>query len=351
MSVPPRVSVVMPVHNAEAYVSAATDSVLRQTLDNYEFIIINDGSTDHTGSILQRYRDSRIILFNQRHSGLVASLNCGIEVAKGEYIARMDSDDIAFPTRLEKQVGFLDAHANVGIVGSACWLMDAAERAIELRTLPLGNEEVRWFSLLGNPFMHSSVMMRRDIITKHNLKYDDRFHPVEDYDLWTRMLCYTDGANMQESLMKYREHASGITRQTRAAQLQLHDQIAFRTIRRELPEMAITQEQVSQLRRLFCCGKEPIRAFWKNRLQLAQLYLDMYGRFANRDTARRNLRLRQFVARQVARVMLGKPQPGWIAIFRQLLVLDRDIPWSFPLYVFSAFRRRVRRWMIGAPST
>jgi hypothetical protein len=115
--------------------------------------------------------------------------------------------------------------------------------------------------------------------------------------------------------------------------------------------MAITQEQVSQLRRLFCCGKEPIRGFWKNRLQLAQLYLDMYGRFANRDTARGALRLRQFVARQVARVMFGKPQAGWIAIFRQLLVLDRDIPWSFPLYAFAAFRRRVRRWMIGAPST
>lgn len=115
----PKVSVVMPAFNAEKYIREAVDSILNQTFTDFEFIIINDGSTDHTKEIILEYDDPRIVLLeNEKNSGIVVTLNKGIQFARGEYIARMDSDDISLCNRIERQVLFLDSHAHIGLIGS-----------------------------------------------------------------------------------------------------------------------------------------------------------------------------------------------------------------------------------------
>ena len=148
------VSIVMSVCNGERHLRRSVESILNQTLTDFEFIIVNDGSTDASPAILQSYDNSRIVLLhNQKNRGLTYSLNRGLAAAKGEHIARMDADDIAMPRRLEKQVSFLGRHPGVGIVGCCCVNMDAGGRRVGSSRMPETDLGVRWTSLLGNPFI------------------------------------------------------------------------------------------------------------------------------------------------------------------------------------------------------
>jgi glycosyltransferase involved in cell wall biosynthesis len=128
----PKVSVVMSVYNGEKYLCEAIDSILNQTFENFEFLIVNDGSTDRTLEILQSYRDPRIkVINNERNIGLTASLNKGLKIAKGEYVARMDADDVSFPHRLEQQKAFLDRNPRVAMVGSWAEVIDESGKTQE----------------------------------------------------------------------------------------------------------------------------------------------------------------------------------------------------------------------------
>ncbi len=206
---PPLVSVVMSAYNAEKYIKEAIDSILGQTFTDFEFIIINDGSTDGTLKIIKSYKDPRIVLISRKNKGLVASLNEGIERARGKYIARMDADDISMPERFEKQVEYLESHPEVGVVSSFVKMVDPDGNDIGIWQDDVATktyEEITNMIVKKNCFSHPSVVIRTKII-KH-YKYRN-IKAAEDYELWLRMV--SDGivlAKIPEFLYLYRQHDS-----------------------------------------------------------------------------------------------------------------------------------------------
>jgi len=201
----PLISVVMSVYNAEKYLDESIQSILSQTYSNFEFIIINDGSTDKSLKIIESYakNDNRIVVISRENKGLIASLNEGIVKAKGKYIARMDADDISLPKRLDKQVNLMEARPNVGICGTAIKMFFDQEKE-KVRRYPLTHEEIKTELLFSSAFAHPTVMMRRELIEKHQLFYNSTFEHAEDFELWTRFTEYTHMANLAEVLLKYR---------------------------------------------------------------------------------------------------------------------------------------------------
>jgi glycosyltransferase involved in cell wall biosynthesis len=343
MSAPPCVSVIMPVFNGERYLDEAVRSILDQTFSDFEFIIIDDGSTDRTSAILKSYTDVRIKVVDQRHQGLVASLNQGLAIARGGYVARMDGDDIAFPHRLEKQVTFLRTHPGTGILGTACRLIDANGRDLGFRQWPINDLEIRWVSLLSSPFGHPTVMICRDILSRNGLKYEEAFQGVEDYGFWTKVLNYTCGWNLVEPLLRYRMHEDSVTSKYREVQLKNHDAIVLRSIGEQLPEFAITPEQVSKLRGLFVGGSEFMPGLDVRRVTLAELYLDMLRAFMSRRHGEPGLeRLQRRETLRMARLVLRWPlRPGWMRVIRRLIKLEPGLPWRFSGYLWHAACRRL----------
>jgi hypothetical protein len=238
----------------------------------------------------------------------------------------MDADDIAVRERLAKQVAFLDAHPRVGIVGSACREIDAAGRPQAVRPVPLGDLEIRWASLLASPFLHPTVMMRRAVLTTHDLNYDVAFEAAQDYDLWTRMLRYTQGANLSEPLVHYRLDG-GMTRTRRSLQLKNHDLIAHRTIREQLPECPVSLTRVRGMRALLVGGDGPLQPEDEPDV-LLHTYLNLFAAFAARHTQEPDLSaLKGSEAVRVAR-RTGEVQGIWrkAAVLGRLLKLHPPLP-------------------------
>lgn len=208
----------MSVYNGERYLKEAMDSVLRQTFKDFEFIIINDGSTDNSKEIIESYKDERIILINQKNMGLVKSLNTGILHANGKYIARQDADDVSVPDRFQKQIKFLEKRIDIVLVGSSMMVMDEASRIIHTHHVLLNNAELKQELLVRSPFAHGSVMFAREEAIAAGL-YNEEGWPAEDYDLWVRLAVYGKYANINEPLYVYRENSAGISSQNQSKQL------------------------------------------------------------------------------------------------------------------------------------
>ena len=202
----PTVSVIMSVYNGEKYLREAVDSILRQSIREFEFIILNDGSTDSTWAILQSYKDpSLVLLNNEENIGLARSLNKGLAKARGKYIARIDADDISLPERLERQVGYLDVHPEVGLLGTASRVLDEETGNESTVSPPLQDNILR--SVLGrrNPFHHSSVMMPRRVLEEEG-GYKESYRVGIDYELWVRIACSNELANLPDVLATRRVH-------------------------------------------------------------------------------------------------------------------------------------------------
>ncbi len=247
----PTVTVLMSAYNSASFILEAVESILKQTWTDFEFLIINDGSTDNSVDLVRSFSDERIkLILNDKNIGLTASLNRGINIAKGKYIARMDADDIAEPNRLSSQVDFLEKHPEIGILGSPCLLFNnTPANTSSIYHVPDNDLEIRWISLLNNPFAHPTVMLRRELLTQYNLSYDEAFKTAQDYEFWTRLLNYTQGANLNFPVLKYRV-GEGITKTKRESQLKNHDFIACRTIQNTLLDLSISLKEVTQIRSL-----------------------------------------------------------------------------------------------------
>ena len=204
---PPRVTVVMPVYNAGDFVSEAVESVLAQTFDELELIAVDDGSSDDSRSILERYArlDSRVrVVRNETNLGLVPATNLGCRLSRSEYIARLDADDVALPDRLASQVEFLDSHPSVAAVGGAAISIDPSGRQISVLRLPSSSAAIRARMPKRCCFIHSSVTMRRDAFEAVG---GYRFGPGGGYDLWLRLSERFDLANLPQPVVRYRVHA------------------------------------------------------------------------------------------------------------------------------------------------
>ena len=204
----PRLSVLMCVYNGQDYLADAVQSVLNQTFGDFEFLIVNDGSTDDTSAILSFLQDHRIrIINNGSNLGLIRSLNIGLDAAGGEFIARMDADDVCAPDRFEKQLAFLDSHPDVGLCGS--WLSIIGEQ--DIYRFPLTHEDIKLAMLGYNPVAHPSIVLRSSVLNQPRMRFDPDFPDAEDYELWTRMVLTTRFANLPETLLRYRKHDKQVT--------------------------------------------------------------------------------------------------------------------------------------------
>lgn len=210
----PLISVVMSVYNGEKYLSEAIESILGQTYKNFEFIIINDGSTDKSFEVLNYYAEleNRIVVISRENKGLIDSLNEGIKKAKGKYIVRMDADDISLPTRFEEQVKFMENNPDIGISGSAVIRFGENIKTVIWKLLK-NNGAIKSELLFSSTFAHPSVIMNKKMIFKYNLFYDNQFLHAEDFELWTRIAKITNMANLPKPLLKYRVGENSITRE------------------------------------------------------------------------------------------------------------------------------------------
>lgn len=199
----PRISVIMPVYNSEKYVSFAIKSILNQTYRNFEFIIVNDGSTDNSEKIILLYKDQRIIYRKKEHTGISDTLNFGLKIARGEWIARMDSDDISFPNRLEKQMNYIQRNCDISVISTIYAIFKSEKRINKIKYIVLNpekDEAIKKKLLLSNSLHHSSVMFKKNIILDSGC-YDSRYDDVEDYELWLRISDRVIFGTIQEILL------------------------------------------------------------------------------------------------------------------------------------------------------
>ncbi len=229
----PKVSVVMAVYNGERYLRQAIDSILSQTFTDFEFIIIDDGSTDSTADIVHSYGDPRVRrMKNAENLGLARSLNIGFDTASGEYIARMDSDDVSLPERLQKQVTYMDEHPEIAASGTWARDIDQEGNMIGLRCVPLGNR-MDYDFWRPSPLIHPSTIIR--VAHLGDLRYDSKIKYAQDYDLWLRLRKKYKLDNLGEYLLLYRVHEKSTTQRNYSGQLQSAHEALFRHTELTMP--------------------------------------------------------------------------------------------------------------------
>lgn len=201
----PKISVVMSAYNAAAYLDEAVCSILDQTFRDFEFVIINNGSSDDTGSIVDKYYklDGRIRVYYHEQHGLAPALNYGCRLARGQYIALMDADDISYPQRLEKQLEYIERHSEIGILGTWICKIDKSGAVTGIWRPPTNPKMLKWTHFFGVCVAGSAVLMRREIIEKLNFFRPDLLQSM-DADLWLRASSITEFGNVPEILHKYR---------------------------------------------------------------------------------------------------------------------------------------------------
>lgn len=209
----PILSVVMAVFNGENFLQQSINSVLEQTFTDFEFIIVNDGSTDGTENIVRSYKDPRIVLINQSNSGLALSLNTGIRIARGKYIARQDADDVCMAERFNEQIAYLDKHPECGMLGTWSKILHVNQLTTRGHFHPLLNGSIQIRGLFDSFFVHSTVMIRTDVLKNVGMYPTDPMrNPPEDFDLWLRVMRKYSVANISRQLLYYRELPNSISR-------------------------------------------------------------------------------------------------------------------------------------------
>ena len=208
----PLISVVMSVYNGQKYLRESIDSILNQTYKNFEFIIINDGSKDNTLDTLLEYQnnDNRILIVNQNNIGLTRSLNRGVKLAASEYIARQDADDISAPSRLEKQLNYIETHPEVAVIGCFGNVFNVNGMLRTGRDPKFSRDGIKRHLASKNLFMHGSAMMRKSCLAKVGF-YREFFRHSQDYDLWLRLSQHFDIDILPEHLYHYRVTAEAVS--------------------------------------------------------------------------------------------------------------------------------------------
>lgn len=206
-------SVLLPVFNGSEYVGEAIESILSQTFGDFELIVIDDGSTDGTPSVLERYRNPRIRFYRQENRGLATTLNRAIALAKGQYLARQDQDDVSLPMRLAMQVRYMEKNPECALVGTWATICRENESTGRQHRHPVENADLKYELLLNNPFVHSSTLLRKAALAEvGGYSEDPERQPPEDYELWSRLARRYKVANIPEVLHVYREVPGSMSR-------------------------------------------------------------------------------------------------------------------------------------------
>jgi glycosyltransferase involved in cell wall biosynthesis len=271
----PLVSLVMSTCNGEKYVVGAIQSILAQTFTDYEFIIIDDGSTDNTWQVLSQLPDKHLRLIrNESNIGLTRSLNKALALAQGKYLARMDDDDLSLPERLEKQVTFLQAHPETALVGTSAAFIDESGRKQEDNIVQASCLSLKWLLLFQMPFVHPSLMWRKEIVHDRVGGYDESLPFAQDYDLVTRIAAELPVANLPEVLLHYRRRPGAISSQRQKEQKDIAAAISRLSIQSLLSQKK-TAEQLSWIGDIGLCrpGSIPLREVIRAFRSFKELYI------------------------------------------------------------------------------
>ncbi len=338
----PHVSFVLAAHNAAPTLGAAVASALRQTVSELELIVIDDGSDDDTGDLLGLVGDPRlVVLRNEERLGLAASLNRGIDLARGRWIARLDADDIALPERLATQLASADGAGGPALLGSAVLEFGEDGRVGALHEPPVGDAAVRWHALFGAPAFHPTVLVARGVLDRYELRYDPSFGESEDYDLWARLLSVANADNVRDPLVLRRIHAEQASKRRPGLQRSLQRTVALREISRVAPELS---EPDSDLAWRGAVGAE---LSTDEAERAAEALLELYRSFAaDRERSDGLDAARAAAARAVARVASCADTRVRASLLRRALALEPRMP----LDVVAGRRRRhsVRRRLLPA---
>jgi glycosyltransferase involved in cell wall biosynthesis len=235
----PLVSVLVAVRDGEPFTRTALQSVLRQSVVDLELIVVDDASTDETPATLAAIDDPRLrVLRNDAQLGLAGSLNRALDEARGAYVARMDADDAAFPDWLERCLALLAARRGVALVGAGVLDVGRDGRPVALHLHDSGRAAARWRSLFSAPVFHDTVVLRRDVLEEHDLRYDVAYGESEDYDLWTRVLEHADADCVEAPLVLHRLHGGQASARRGELQRSLAESISLREIRKLAPDVS-----------------------------------------------------------------------------------------------------------------
>jgi glycosyltransferase involved in cell wall biosynthesis len=269
----------MGVYNGEKYLNKTMDSILNQNFSDFEFIIINDGSTDNTNDILKSYIDPRIRIFDQENRGLNLSLNRGISLASGEYIARQDADDISLPDRLKEQVEFMEKYENIVLVGSFSILINDREEIIGIGEVPRSDTEIRWKMIFNNPFIHTSTMMRSEILKKYNLSYNENDVFAQDFGLWSKIIKYGNGYNINKPLVKKRMHENQVS----IVFSEKQENIALQISKKNMERLGIKVTTLDEVRKIRNWeDKFPLHAEIED-IHVCRLFIKLLKNFKNSE--------------------------------------------------------------------
>lgn len=210
MNTNPLISIIIPTYNKSQYLKEAIESVLNQTYKEIEVIVVDDGSTDNTGEVVKSFDDPRVIYFFQKNKGPAAARNSGLRRAKGKYIAFLDSDDLWLKEKLKKQIDFMEKNSEIGLLGTGCYEITDKGKIIGKKIFPIKNEILQKDLIKYNPFIQSSVMVKREVFDKVGL-YDENFRESEDYELWLRIAENYKIRNLAEPLVMKRYYREGLS--------------------------------------------------------------------------------------------------------------------------------------------
>jgi len=227
----PAVSVLMSVHNGAPWLSRAVASVLEQTERDLELIVIDDGSTDASASLLAAVVDPRLRVHRQSRTGLTRALNRALGLASAPLVARLDADDTARPERLARQRAHLDAHPEIGVLGTAARELDEAGREVRVLRPPTGDAALRRALIRANPFVHSSMMVRRALLVQAG-GYDETLAVAQDYELWMRLSARTRLANLDDVLVERRLGARRVSVEREEDRLRTEARVRWRAVAR-----------------------------------------------------------------------------------------------------------------------
>ncbi|MEM8520126.1 glycosyltransferase family 2 protein [Flavobacterium sp. PL12] len=223
----PFISVLMPVYNCELYIKEAVESILNQTYTNFELLLIDDCSNDTTLQICKSFQDERIVIIEkEKNTGYTNSLNYGLAIAKGKYIARMDGDDISLPDRFEKQFAFMEANEDVVVCGTSFSIIGSNK----LIRVPETHNEIKVGLLKECKIGHPAVMLRKSVLDNYRITYDKLMEPAEDYDLWVRLSIIGKLHNLQECLLNYRIHELQVSKVRNSKQEEAANKIRLKLV-------------------------------------------------------------------------------------------------------------------------
>lgn len=236
-----RLTILMPVYNGEQFLTETIDSVLTQTFNDYDFLIINDGSTDNSESIIKSYKDTRIkYLSNEVNLGLVKTLNKGIELTNTEFLARMDADDLWEPSKLDKQIRLMDENPEVGLCGTSVRKFGNINGDF---IFPRNNETLKVGFLFYCTMSHPSVVYRTSFLKESGLRYRSEYFPAEDYKMWIDCIDKTQVRNIPEILVYYRQHEQQICQEKQDSQKEKTDNVRMEILKKIYPKITEDEKQ------------------------------------------------------------------------------------------------------------